>query len=283
MTDFSKTKFNCSSIGNLMSSGRGGIKYQTTSDLKEMLEEEQVKFAAIKNKETQTAQKSYAKIVSLEAALTTKADTEPLSEGLKGVLKNIYGWEKYKRYPTIQDEAKLQFSKGIESEDDTIRLLSALDGEEYKKCEEKFENEYLIGKPDIIKKSGNKINYVIEAKTSWDMRTFTDIIGTDLLSNYWWQIQGYFALTGADVGEVSYCLVSTPYDLINKQIQHFKDKGYEVSEQEIINSLRFDDIPPKERRIKYQVERDDDAIERIYIRLQRCREYLTEIEKIHCK
>jgi hypothetical protein len=40
-------------------------------------------------------------------------------------------------------------------------------------------------------------------------------------------------------------------------------------------------MPEHERRIVYKVERNDDDLQKAYKQVEKCREYLIEIEKMH--
>jgi len=187
------------------------------------------------------------------------------------------------------DKGNKYTNKGKLGEPDSIQLCSFLDDRIYSKNETRFDDEFLTGEPDVIHFTVEG-PYIIDVKTSWDIETFMDVLGKDLSPLYWWQIQGYFALTGAKYGEVSYCLVDTPEVLLNQEKQWlFKrtdaatelNPEYMAAEKELVNNMTFSDMPPAERRIRFTVERDDEAIEKIYKRVVKCREYLAEIEQMH--
>jgi hypothetical protein len=131
---------------------------------------------------------------------------------------------------------------------------------------------------------------IIDIKSSWDIETFMDNLGKPLYAGYWWQIQGYLAITGAKIGEVAYCLVNTPPSILNHEKYKLMerldaatelDSAYIKKEKELISNMTFDDIPEEDRVIRFLVERDDEAIEKVYRKVEKCREYLAEIEELH--
>jgi hypothetical protein len=131
---------------------------------------------------------------------------------------------------------------------------------------------------------------VPDVKTSWDFETFIENVGKPLNPAYWWQQQGYFDLTGAKEGEVSYCLVNTPDSLIEEEKMRLQRKmdavttespEYKVAVQKLINNMTFDDMPVLERRLKFSVKRDDNAIQTIHDTVPKCRDYLFELQEMH--
>ena len=47
------------------------------------------------------------------------------------------------------------------------------------------------------------------------------------------------------------------------------------------NNMTFDEIPIRERVVRFKVDRDETLINNIYQRVEQCREWLREFEKIH--
>lgn len=235
----------------------------------------------------QTIEDWKAKALALEAV----KDSEPLSETAKSHLKKLYGYQKYGKWCAATDKGTKYTNKGTIAENDSLALLSKVKGINLVKNDERLNNDFLTGIPDaFIGESIYKAGYIIDVKTSWDIETFLVNLGRPLYSLYWWQIQGYLAITGAQVGEVAYCLVNTPQSLINNEIYKLKDRMDVVTDQdpkflakemELINNLMFDDIPEQDRILRFLVERDDEAIQKVYNRVEKCREYLIEIEQLH--
>lgn len=285
MTDFSKTLFHCSTLGFLMADPGGKSPIERLADAKKTLQTAELRYKAIKNKETKGTYDKYQRILKLRRQvdlLEDKKADEVLSDGAKTYLTKVYAWEKYKKWTFPEGKAEKFFAKGVAVEGAAIKMLSELDGKEYKKNETKIRNQFVVGIPDIYEgRLITEAEYIIDAKSSWDIGTFFANLCADLKEVYWWQMQGYFFLTGAQRGEVSYCLLSTPEHIIRPELERIKVLKPDYTDKDILWNFNFDSIPMDERRIKFEVERDDEAIERIKKRVVRCREFLAEIEQMH--
>ncbi len=110
--------------------------------------------------------------------------------------------------------------KGIHQEQDSIDLLNAVRFENYKKYDHRAENEWLTGCCDIITDTS-----IIDIKTSWSLDTFpaTSYELKDL-SDYQWQGRAYMWLTGKDEALLCYCLVNTPFQIVEDEVrrEHWK-------------------------------------------------------------
>lgn len=127
-----------------------------------------------------------------------------------------------------------------------------------KKNEKKFENQFLTGSPDVILK-----NKIIDIKTSWNIFTFPFFDEPD---DYYWQMQGYMALTGLDEAEVVYCLVDTPEHLIlSEAYKRAYAKGTTAEDEQDLATKHhtFDDIPEKEKVKVVKFKKDAEAIKLI--------------------
>ncbi len=101
---------------------------------------------------------------------------------------------------------------------------------------------------------------------------------------------GYLELVGAESGEVCFCLVNTPPDIISQQIRNTKikyslngksDEALQSRIDYIQNSMIFDDIPKKRRVIRFEVNRNPDKMKEVYERVLICREWLQNFHKKH--
>lgn len=237
--DFSKTLFRCSSIGHLM-----------------------------------TEPKSKA-----------DKDAGNLSEGAKTHLVDVYVSAKYGRQTDIQNR---YVNKGLMVEEDSITLYSRVKKTFFKKNEKHLANDFIKGTPDMF--TGLEIeaaDTIIDVKSSWDLFTFFRVHTKDINSLYWWQLQGYMALTGARSANLAYCLIDTPEMLINDEKRKLMYKmGCATEEssdflkacEELDLSMKYADIPLNERVIEFVVERDNDAIETLYQKVTKARQYLNELE-----
>jgi len=279
MTDFSKTQFYCSLLGNLMTDGNKKTPMAHWQDACELLVEEEAKYEAIEKKHQKPAQAKLLKIEGLRlkiAELALTKDDDVLSETCKSKLAGLYAWLKYKKWIAPEGIGQNRVAKGKSVEGLSIEMINRLDGTMYSKNEERFENEYLIGVPDVV---DNENKIVVDVKSSWDIDSFLCNVNKELNRVYWWQAQGYMALFGFEKAEIDYCLISTPEHIIESEIE--KKAGDRYSPEEIRNNLTFDEIPEEERRLRFIVDRDEPAIEKLYKRLRKCREYLPIIEQLH--
>jgi hypothetical protein len=296
MTDFSKTLIRASSVYGIMAGeGNGKTPQEKLQEAIDDIKSLEAKFEALKSKETKTALATLAKIEELknslpELELLKPAETQ-LTDGCKSLLARLYAAEKYGKWSLFKDRGNKYTSKGKDAEEDSIALVSALDRRAYIKNDVRIDNDYVSGVPDIIVgDSYDSIRYVIDVKTPYDMETFICNLGKPLCLQYQWQMQTYIWLTGAERGEVSFCLVNSPAHIIRSEEYRLMERMGVVTEEDptfvaariqLINNLTFDDMPLEDRRIRYIVERDDEAHTRIAKRVEKCREYLIEIEKMH--
>lgn len=293
--DFSNSLMHCSTIAYFMQPGREKTPKQKWEEAVEDLQVADSKYNNLEEKKKNQApgQKLLKKICDLKvlvAELAKNKDEDPLSKSAKGYLKRYYGYLKYGKWSASLDKGNKYTNKGKLGEPAAIELVSFLDNKLLQKNQTRFDNEFLTGEPDIIDNSGEL--YLYDVKTSWDIETFTENLGKDLNPLYWWQIQGYMALTGAKSGEVSYCLVNTPESILEQEKYNLwrrmdvatqENPEYKQAEILLVNNMSFDDIPPQERRLKFIVERDEEAIQAIYRRVPKCREYMAELHELHMK
>jgi len=214
----------------------------------------------------------------------SKADKEAglLSKTAQKHLIEVYIAEKYGRVKDIQTK---QMKKGVEAEDDSIQLLNKYWNVNYSKNQERFKNDFISGHPDII--TDNK---VVDIKSSYDLWTFLGNIPDKLDNLYYWQLQAYMWLTGASHGHIAYCLVNTPFGIIEQEKRYLLNKMDVISEEspeyvkEAIKlefNMTFDDITVPERILIFNVDRNEDDILRIQHKVEKAREFLSELEKTH--
>jgi hypothetical protein len=296
MMDFSNALMHCSTIAYFMYEGRCKTPKQIYEDTIQSRDAWQAKYDGMTERlqGMKSGLKALAKVDELNAKikeLEPIKDELPLSKTAKSYLKKYYAYLKYGKWSAALDKGNKYTAKGNLAEGVSIDLLSKLDGVPLVKNEIRIQNDFLTGIPDtFIGESVFQAEYVYDTKTSWDIETFIDNLGKDLNPIYWWQMQGYLALTGAQRGEVSYCLVNTPevllegekyallrrYDVVTEEAPEFK-----VAYKELLNNMTFDDMPIQDRRLKFIVERDEEAIQRVYKRVEKCREYMSEIQELH--
>ena len=214
----------------------------------------------------------------------TKADKEAgvLSKTAQKHLIEVYIAEKYGRKRDIQTK---QMKKGIETEQDSIDLLSMYLKLPFSKNEERFKNDFITGLPDII--NGDTI---IDIKSSYDLWTFLGNIPDKLDNLYYWQMQSYMWLTGTIKATIAYCLVNTPESIIQQEKYYMLKKMDVISEEspefikeamKIEFNMTFDDISINERILTFNVNRSEDDILRIENKVLKARTFLQELEQTH--
>ena len=125
------------------------------------------------------------------------------------------------------------------------------------KNEKSFENEYITGTPDVLVNGE-----ILDTKCSWNGKTFLDSITDELNTDYEWQIRGYMDLTGYSKGRVCYCLMDTP-DFVNYG-----------------NAVSYSAVPNKARYFEFTVDYDDEKNTAIIEKVRKCREWLSEYDKL---
>lgn len=277
MTNWNDALIRCSCIGKIMAEGRGSVLTEKQSEELERLSA--LPEPTAKQKET------------IER-LTAKRDAPPeLSDTTKTYLKEIYMFHKYGKESVGGSERSKYTIKGRSVEDESIAMLSRIDNSHYSKNENRYTNEYLTGEPDIIVTDESGLpSKIIDIKSSWDGASLLSNIGKPLNSLYYWQVHGYMALTGAKEAEVAYCLVNMPEEIINgekKRIYYAMNPATEENADfkrvvnKLVNNMTFDEIPIKERIVRFAIPRDEVIIQSIYTRVNECRNWLVEFEKIH--
>ena len=146
-----------------------------------------------------------------------KADKEAgnLSEGAKTHAVDVLVSAKYQRREEVYSK---YFEKGNEVEEQSITFLSLLKRKIFQKNELSLSNDWISGTPDLF--VGDEIvraTQIIDIKSSWDIFTFHRTMHKSLNSTYYWQMQGYMWLTGAQTSTLAYCLVNATADLINDE------------------------------------------------------------------
>lgn len=235
----------------------------------------------------------------------SKTDKEAgnLSEGAKTHCVDVFTAWYYSRREDAYGKA---LDKGTKVEEDSITLVSVLDKKPYWKNEEWFTNEFISGTPDLLIKTGDRIDEVDDVKSSYDIFTFMRSKNKELTAMYYWQLQGYFALTGAKKGRIRFCLVNAPADAIDAEKrtlwyrmapkEGINDPAYIEKCIQIERNMIYDmglfrkqnpdyalltdleswtyDIPAIQRLHSFEVERNDEAIQSIYQRVIKAREFI---------
>lgn len=202
--------------------------------------------------------------------------------------RNEYGFD--------EPVASKEMIKGNLCEQDAIDLVSKVikDPRFRRKNPHNFRDldGYFTGTPDVIlwgqpgydpedpnEQPIPELEAVVEdVKTSWNLRTFDEVENPP--EHYVTQAQVYMYLTGIRVYRLIYCLVDTPWELIEEEKKKFffkygGDESPEYKEAAYKLELvhRVSDKIPVEDRIKvFQFEYDEEYIQKLKERVDLARE-----------
>jgi len=210
-----------------------------------------------------------------------------LSLKAKRYLMTRYSRYRYGKRYKVRNISEMKFSsltKGTATEPTAAKLLSEIDQVEYFQVKTSIKNDYLFGYLDVLDAPTiEQSSRVIEIKNSFDIASFMLKVGQPLSKSIWYQMQGYLAITDKDIGEVAFCLCDFPDYMISEQREIiFKamcPDGKETADfirywSNAEKSMRFQDIPAKQRVFSYMVHRDEAAIKKIKERVLYCRSWL---------
>jgi len=268
--------FRCSCIGKIMAEGKGTVLTEKQAQEIDRLQS----LPKLTDKQQQTL-----------SDLISKREAPPkLSDTCISYLKEIYVFHKYGKEPVGGAERSKYVLKGKAVEEESIMMLSRIDGADYVKNDIRFTNEYLTGEPDIIiSQDGNAVK-ILDIKSSYDFATLLSNYGTSLNPLYYAQMQGYMALTGATEAEVDYCLVNMPQVIIEgekRRIFHAinpateEDPFYKRQVEKVEFNMTFDEIPITERILRFPVPRNEEYIQKVYAKIRECRKWLQEFDNTY--
>lgn len=212
----------------------------------------------------------------------SKDKKEPVGKTAAAELIKIYNYEKYGRKKDITTP---QMDKGKSVEGDSIEIFGRVEGIQFTKNDEKFENEWFTGHPDIIHE-----NSVYDIKSSWELDTFIPKLLETIDRGYEAQLNCYYDLTGAQGGAIVYCLADCPPEVLLGEKRKLLYQMNVISEESpeyiresinLENRLTFPDIDLRERVIKLEVPRNEELIQKMKDKVPIFRNWLSEFEKKH--
>lgn len=276
MTNWNTVLFRCSCLGKIMTESKGAVLTDKQAQELERLQS--------LPSPTEKQQQSLADLIA-------KRDAPPkLSDTAISYLKEVYVYQKYGKEPVGGAERSKYVLKGRAVEDESIMMLSRIDNAEYSKNTERFTNEFITGEPDIIVNKNGVPHKIIDIKSSYDFATLLSNIGAPLNPNYYAQMQGYMALTGATDAEVDYCLVNMPQEIIEGEKRRIfyainpateEDPYYKKQIERIEWNMTFDEISITERVLRFPVPRNEDFIQRMYAKIVESRKWLQEFDAMY--
>ena len=179
-------------------------------------------------------------------------------------------WIKEQIYKRRKLVTTKYMDKGNMVENESISFAGRVLNADITKNEQRYENELLIGTPDVITE-----DYVIDVKNSWDCFTFPLFYENVPNKDYFYQAQGYMALTGLSHYKLIYTLLDTPDSLIEREFKYASDLDFDS----FAKDYRYSEIDEAYRIRIFEIERDDDVIDAINGRVIECREYINNLIK----
>ena len=164
--------------------------------------------------------------------------------------------------------------KGNLTENGSIDFINSQLGFEGVKNEEYFKNDFIQGTPDVILD-----DVIIDVKNSWDCFTFPFFSKEVPNDDYYWQAQCYMDLVGKDKYLLIYVLSDTPTFLIEKESYYWcRDNGVEDLDGEYFKmhqeKMTYSDIEDSKRIKVFEIDRNQEDIDKIYSRVEECRELI---------
>jgi hypothetical protein len=289
--NFDNYLFRCSSLGKLMVGVKDKLTEKQTIEMDRLLGLRNI--GKISDKQT----------ITLGQFLEKRDSVPELSATTKNYLQELHLEVLFKRSNELRSK---YLDKGIQVEQKSLTLYSQTSGKPFYKNKQRFNNEFITGEPD------NVSGIVRDIKSSWDFSTFPFYDTSVPNSIYEWQLLGYMALTNLKEAELVYCLVDTPFKIIDDEVRRLdwkenvmtnegdikKDKqqlvvelvssklytlkGLEEFCQQSSNInvewfTNFREVPEDLRVKAFTVSADEEKIKSLYAQIEKCREYLNDL------
>jgi hypothetical protein len=138
-------------------------------------------------------------------------------------------------------------------------------------------NDWLTGTPDVVTDQ-----VLIDVKNSWSGSTFPWFETECPNKEYFFQLQGYMFLCDKQEALLCYCLTNTPHAIVEQEVKsaHYKlglmEESLDLRDQ-VQKQHSFDHIPDAKRVKTFVIQRDEEVIEQIKVRVEQCREYFNEL------
>lgn len=208
-----------------------------------------------------------------------------LSVGAKTYCKK---WLKEYKFGRREEIKSKYISKGNQCEELGFDLVSTeiVKDMVYKNTENKS-NEWLSGECDLFHKC-----IVYDNKSSWSLDTFPMFETEVPDKKYWWQMQCYGWLWGAEKLSLCYTLNDAPIDMVEREVKWVDEANerYKIAERMLFTQESFDKamelLFPTATRTSFKPIPDEDRVREfkfdyetrieglIKQRVEMCREYI---------
>jgi hypothetical protein len=189
-------------------------------------------------------------------------------------------WLKEQLYDRRAEVNTVQMRKGNAVEAAAIDFAQAImePGGLWFKNETSFADDWMKGTPDLLIGSA-----VYDIKSPWSWETFP-LFDTEPDKAYYWQLQGYMALTKSTEAAVLYCLMNAPDEFIMdeaRRMSYARGLGGNTDDTwaDAMRKMTYEDVPTNLRFKMFFVGRDDAAILSIRDKVEACREYIQELKE----
>lgn len=283
MTDFSKWKCRCSAISKIMSNSRSNpvITERQAARLVELDRKKDL---------TQKQAEEMGELIIRRDNISKLI----LSDTYVSYLMEVYSWETAGKI-AVSKEMDIEFlQKGKAVEPASIELLSFIDDVPYKKNDERVDNDFLTGIPDVY--AGEMLmgcSKLKDLKSIWDYPGFLCKIHSGTANGNTEQMQGYGDITGCADLEVVNALVDMPDIIIGDykrrlmykmEVATDENPEYKAASAKMEWSMRFGDISPHKRIFKMKVEPFTDfERQAVYDRVKVGRDWLCQFHEIYQK
>src|ERR1700749_2888955 len=279
--DWSKWRCRCSSISKIMANSR---------DNPPLTEKQEQELKKLEEKTTRTPSQEL-RITELVLKRENSKDVV-LSDTCIQYLTEAYAWEVFQKFNVTKELDIEYMQKGREVEDESIELLSFVRDRPYSKNEDRIENDFLSGHPDVF--SGEKLkgaSYITDMKNCWSLPGFLYKIHKGLDDGYSDQVGGYGDICECGNLSVTYALVNTPESIRNgykfrlASKLNLIDVDHTQQWKQIESSMIFDgDIPHYQRIYEIPIEPfTKDYQSKIYDRIKHARDWLNNFHELYLK
>lgn len=202
---------------------------------------------------------------------------EALSQTAKSYIQEVVLQDKYGIYKEFNSRYT---DKGTQTEDEAIQLVAqVLDLGFIYKNEDKYVNDWIKGTPDVV-----TADLIIDTKVSWNAQTFPWFESELPNKDYYWQMQAYMWMTGRKKALVTYCLINTPYLILEDEIRREHWKQNLIGESQEVRDYveaqhNFDHIPKNERVKVFEIDYDEKGIKQAKQKIEIAREYYNQLMK----
>lgn len=284
--DWNKWKCRCSAISKMMANSKENAP---------LTDKQEIELAELEARATRT-DKMALRVAELVEKRERSKDVV-LSDTCIAYLLEAYAWETEKMCSITKEMDVEYFERGRKTEPESIELLSFVDNCAYVKNEERFENDFLSGIPDVleIKEMIGETGPIFYVSSIWDIKstkdypTFLYKMHKGLDAGNAEQLQGYGdILECGDLG-VAFTLPTMPESIRNgyKMKLAYKmnaaidqDPEFEKAWANLERSMIFDTIPKTKRVYKIPVDPFTTSEQSaVYERVKHCRSWLNSFHQ----